>query len=765
MKRNIKYSLIMLMGLLFIGCGGGDSSKGTTSSFTATDNAPKITSEKSYKVQEGDIYVGKIEATDQNSVTYFLKGEDKKYFMIDGYSGEITFIERPSFKNKSIYNIIGVARDVLGNEREQDITITIEEINDDQKDTIAPVFKTDSQLVINKNKTNQTRIVASDTSEVVYTISGKNLDDFYFDSSTGILRARDLTKVSYTFKVVAKDSAGNSTSQIINIQVENQKPSTPSPSDESRDTTSPVFSSPNSVVVALSTQLDYSMAPSVLNISATDESFVRYYMSGTDSNSFYIADNQLYFAPNAIPLQKSTYSVTLFATDDFGNQSSQDVTISINDDVGDSTPPQFLSSASSTVPVSEQSDYTTAPEVLFYQTDKDAGFSLEGADSNSFYLYTDETNRAGGIYFTYEAIPLQKTSYSFILVAVDNTGNISRQNITINIDGDITVDPTPSPAPSPDEPNPDDILIGAFMTEWVTGAYENDVDMSENLFIPYAERLSVHIEGQVEQDYDFVLIYDSEGNLVTTLSGVINETLVVDGNEIKARLISDSTETDIGVKVDITSISTDTPPDTPPTTNDDQVTKWITGEYDNNVDMVEKLYLPSAEDLSVHIVGETEENYDFILIYNSENQLVASFSGNIDETINVDGSEIYAKLISDGSQTASGVTVEISATTGVPALTSVDISGYWVDEYGDVLFQFKDNNIWETKTYDSEQNCYTLEEIEYARIGLNRIKDTFSDGSSYTFDILRNGSVLNLDGIMNFNEITSDQFNSVPICE
>ena len=91
------------------------------------------------------------------------------------------------------------------------------------------------------------------------------------------------------------------------------------------------------------------------------------------------------------------------------------------------------------------------------------------------------------------------------------------------------------------------------------------------------------------------------------------------------------------------------------------VTSWTTGAYDNNEDRRETLHIAGATSLTVHITGETEARYDYIYIYDASGNQVAKLDGKLDKTITVSGSEITARLKTDGSVTKSGVTVSISS--------------------------------------------------------------------------------------------------------
>jgi len=98
---------------------------------------------------------------------------------------------------------------------------------------------------------------------------------------------------------------------------------------------------------------------------------------------------------------------------------------------------------------------------------------------------------------------------------------------------------------------------------WVTGSYDNNVDISQELSVANATRLVVTVQGRTERYYDFVYIYDANGQLIRTFDGFINSTFTVDGSSITARLVSDYSITSTGVTVTAlaeTSTADTTPP-------------------------------------------------------------------------------------------------------------------------------------------------------------------------------------------------------------
>ncbi len=191
------------------------------------------------------------------------------------------------------------------------------------------------------------------------------------------------------------------------------------------------------------------------------------------------------------------------------------------------------------------------------------------------------------------------------------------------------------------------------ITTWSTGVYANNEDINQTLTVQNARYLRVTVEGRTELHYDFIYIYDEQGNQILQLDGDINTSIVVAGSSITARLLSDNSQGATGATVNISAVEEDNAPDTH--------TTWTTGRYGINDDRNQTLSIANAAKLQVSITGETEAGYDFIYIYDKAGNEVAKLDGIINTTLIVTGDSITARLISDYSTVASGVTVSITA--------------------------------------------------------------------------------------------------------
>jgi len=160
-----------------------------------------------------------------------------------------------------------------------------------------------------------------------------------------------------------------------------------------------------------------------------------------------------------------------------------------------------------------------------------------------------------------------------------------------------------------------------------------------------ASKLTVTVSGVTEANYDYMYIYDANGNEIKKLHGNINETFTVNSGSIRARFTSDRSQVRSGVTVTVVDASNDA--------------TWSTGTYTNNEDRNQTLSVANASKLTVTVSGVTEANYDYMYIYDANGNEIKKLHGNINETFTVNSGSIRARFTSDHSQVRSGVTVTV----------------------------------------------------------------------------------------------------------
>jgi len=91
---------------------------------------------------------------------------------------------------------------------------------------------------------------------------------------------------------------------------------------------------------------------------------------------------------------------------------------------------------------------------------------------------------------------------------------------------------------------------------------------------------------------------------------------------------------------------------------------WIEGDthftYNNNIDISKTIKVTDAQNLKLTINGETEKNFDWIYIYDENDNEIYVGSGIFNnKSIDISGSEVTIRLTTDGSITKSGLTINL----------------------------------------------------------------------------------------------------------
>ena len=200
-----------------------DGTNSTTQDITVNvtnvnDNSPSFTSEATFSADENQTAIGTVAASDADgdTITYSVSGTDSGSVIINSSSGVLTFNSAPNYESKTSYSIVASANDGV-NETNQNITITINNINE------APAFTSSTSFSADENQTAIGTVTATDADGdgIVYSISGS---DITINSSTGVITfasAPDYeTKSAYTETVTATDGT-NAATQNITVNITN----------------------------------------------------------------------------------------------------------------------------------------------------------------------------------------------------------------------------------------------------------------------------------------------------------------------------------------------------------------------------------------------------------------------------------------------------------------------------------------------------------------------------------------------------------------
>ena len=213
---------------------------------------------------------------------------------------------------------------------------------------------------------------ATDAGTVTWSLAGADAGDFGINATTG---AVTLTanpdfeaKSSYSFTVVATDSAGNSSQLAVSLDIDNLDEVPPSitsgtdaaPLDENSGAGQVVYT-------ATSTDNgDISTGSTVYSLANVDDAAD--FSIDADTGAVTLTDNPDFET-------KSNYSFTVVATDAAGNSSRQVVSLAIEDQ-DDSAP--FITSGATANPINENSG---AGQVVYTATATDDGCLLYTSDA------------------------------------------------------------------------------------------------------------------------------------------------------------------------------------------------------------------------------------------------------------------------------------------------------------------------------------------------------------------------------------------------
>ena len=307
---------------------GNTASQDVTITITDVDEiAPVITSATTVDYAEngtGTAYT--ITATDDNELKFSLGTDnDESAFALNG--AELSFLNSPDFETQSSYVITVIATDEEGNAANQNVTITITDV-----DEIAPVITSATTVDYAENGTGTAyTITATDDNNLTYSLGTDNDESAFAlnGAELSFLASPDFeTQSSYVITVIATDEEGNTASQDVTITITDV------------DEIAPVITS--------ATTVDYAEngTGTAYTITATDDNELTFSLgTDNDESAFAITDGVVSFVSSPDFETQSSYVITVIATDEEGNAANQNVTITITD-VDEVRPTVVLTSTS-----------------------------------------------------------------------------------------------------------------------------------------------------------------------------------------------------------------------------------------------------------------------------------------------------------------------------------------------------------------------------------------------------------------------------------
>ena len=370
-------------------------------------------------------------------VTFSLKVGSDAGLSIDPVTGAVTLTGNPDFENKASYSFTVVATDAAGNASSQAVTLAVNNL-----DEVAPTITSGTTATAIDENSGAGQVIYTATATDTADISGGVTFSLKAGSDAGltinpVTGAVTLTgnpdfesKASYSFTVVATDAAGNHSSQVVTLGINNL------------DEVAPTITSGTT---ATAINENSGAGQVIYTATATDTADIS---GGVTFSLQPGSDAGLTIDPvtGAVTLtgnpdfeNKASYSFTVVATDAAGNHSSQAVTLAVKN--LDEVAPTITSGTTATA-INENSG---AGQIVYTATATDTAdisggvtFSLKaGSDAG---LTIDPIT--GAVTLTGNPDFENKASYSFTVVATDAAGNHSSQAVTLGINNLDEVAPT-----------------------------------------------------------------------------------------------------------------------------------------------------------------------------------------------------------------------------------------------------------------------------------------------------------------------------------
>ena len=326
----------------------------------------------------------------------------------------LTFSGTPLNENVGSLEIIVTATDGSSVSVTDTFTLTVNNTND------APTEIVLSSLGVPEQIDGVIVGAVSTTDDDVGDTHTYSISDDRFEVVDGQLKLKAGNTVSYateatiTLSITTTDAAGETFTQEFTLLV-------------------------GSIQISSTSFAENSAGVVVGDLSITDPDFtanITYALSGDDSDSFEVVNGQLKLKDgiSADFETKSSYSVTITATDDASHEASLTYTINVTD--VNETPTAVSLSATA---INENSSGAIVGDLS--TTDVDAGdthaYSLSGADADSFELVNGQLKLKDSVSANYET----KSTYAVTITTTDSGGLTTSEDFTVTIN-DINDAPT-----------------------------------------------------------------------------------------------------------------------------------------------------------------------------------------------------------------------------------------------------------------------------------------------------------------------------------
>lgn len=317
----MKYSLVVLILTLLIGCSDDKNNTPKTIIILSQESdttPPLFISPSSITINENQLEILQIKATDEHNITYSMIGKESALFDLNPYSGILRFKTSPDYEYKTVYQLLIIASDQL-NSTEQNLTITLLNLNDN-----APSIQIDDHFDVLENRqyVGSFTVNDADSSPLSLYLTGPDLTYFELNTSTSTIAFKtppdfESNKHQYTINLVASDG----------------KFKTDTPLQITLVNVPDVSTVLNNLSTTINENVPIGTYIAKVTIqTAGDSEISSYHLEGKYSSDFKIhSDGRLYTAKNIDFERRSEYNLTAYAIDASGQSNTISIIINIRD--------------------------------------------------------------------------------------------------------------------------------------------------------------------------------------------------------------------------------------------------------------------------------------------------------------------------------------------------------------------------------------------------------------------------------------------------
>ena len=414
-----------------------------------------------------------VTATDANpgdTLSYTLGGVDANSFTIIETSGQLQTSAALNYEDKNTYTVTATVSDNKGGTDSIDVTINVTDVNDPPRFVDAP----SATITIPENTGSSPvpigdfNIIDEDMDRLNSYVAGLDGETFRYEFNTGfqvdpqtlavsysgrgdvrIFIPRDAnldfeTKTSYSLSLWTRDTKGATGTMNVTINltdVVNEPPPPPPPPTPSPNRVPYFFDTTGTAREIAENAGPGENIGSPLGIRDPDLDPLTFTLGGTDADLFDIVSQgtprqgqlRTKSVLDVLPFDyetKSSYSITVTASDGRGGTDTISVTVNITDEP---EAPEFTDGDSTTRTISENSAVDTNIGSAVSATDQDNGdrvtYTLSDTDAAAFTVDNETGQLKTKAALDYETT----TSYTVTLTATDKDDLTDSITVTINV--------------------------------------------------------------------------------------------------------------------------------------------------------------------------------------------------------------------------------------------------------------------------------------------------------------------------------------------